>query len=91
MTDNVLEKNKNDLIEEMFNAGAHYAYSCSKRHPSMKDSIFGIKNNVEIIDLEKTVQMLSAAEDFVMTFAKERKKILFVGTKNEARDVIEQA
>ena len=91
MTDNVLEKNKSDLIEEMFNAGAHYAYSRSKRHPSMKDSIFGSKNNVEIIDLEKTMQMLSSAEDFVVTLAKERKKILFVGTKNEARDVIEQA
>ena len=91
MTDKVLEKNKNDLIEEMFDAGAHYAYSCSKRHPSMKKFIFGTKNNIEIIDLEKTSQELEKAENFVTTLSKEGKKILFVGTKNEARDVIEQA
>ena len=91
MTDKVLEKNKNDLIEEMFNAGAHYAYSCSKRHPSMKKFIYGTKSNIEIIDLEKTILTLEDAENFVETFSKEGKKILFVGTKNEARGVIEQA
>lgn len=89
MTDKVLEKNKDNLIEEMFNAGAHYAYSRSKRHPSTSKSIFGIKNKMEIIDLEKTVEMLAKAEEFVANLAKEEQKILFVGTKNESRSVIE--
>ena len=90
MTSKVQEKNKDDIIEEMFNVGAHYAYSRAKRHPSMKEYIFGIKNDVEIIDLEKTVDMLAKAEDFVASLAQERKKLLFVGSKNEARDVIEK-
>jgi len=89
MTDKVLEKNKEDLIEEMFSVGAHYAYSRSKRHPSTRNFIFGIKNNLEIIDLEKTTEMLGEAEVFVANLAKESKKILFVGTKNEARGVVE--
>lgn len=89
MTDKVLEKNKDNLIEEMFNAGVHYAYSRSKRHPSTKDSIFGIKNKMEIIDLEKTVEMLTEAEEFVSNLAKEGQLILFVGTKNESRGVVE--
>ena len=88
MINKVQEENK--LIEEMFNVGAHYAYSRSKRHPSMKSSIYGIKSNVEIIDLEETARMLSAAEDFVMSLAKEGKKLLLVGSKNEARDIIER-
>lgn len=81
------EKN-NPNIEEMFKAGAHFGYSKSRRHSSMKSLIFGIKNSVEIIDLEKTDEYLAKAKDFVAALAKEGKQILFVGSKNEARDVV---
>lgn len=88
MTSKVQEENK--LIEQMFDAGAHYAYSRSKRHPSMEGSIYGAKNNIEIIDLEETTQMLLTAESFMTSLAKEGKKFLLVGSKNEARDIIER-
>ncbi|MCK5023489.1 MAG: 30S ribosomal protein S2 [Candidatus Aenigmarchaeota archaeon] len=83
------EKVQEELIDEMFSAGVHYGYSRSKRHPSMKKAIYGVKSNMEIIDLEKTVQALATAEEFVTGLAKEGKKILFVGSKNQIRDVTE--
>jgi len=79
------------IIEEMFKVGAHFGYSKSKRHPSMKSLIFGVKNTVEIINLEKTDEYLARAKDFVASLAKEGKQILFVGSKNEGRDVVKNA
>jgi len=91
VTNNTIqEKKDNTLVEAMFEVGAHYAYSRSKRHPSMKKFIYGSKNNVEIINLEKTEQKLLETLNFVSSLAKEGKKLLFVGSKNEARDVIEK-
>lgn len=85
------EKGQNDILDEMFSVGAHFAYSKSRRHSSAKQFIFGAKNNVEIFDLEKTSARLSAALEFVADLAKRRKQILFVGTKNEARRIIVDA
>jgi len=79
------------VIDKMFEAGAHFGYSKSRRHPSMKSLIFGVKNTVEIIDLEKTDEYLSRAKEFVISIAKEGKQILLVGSKHEARDVVKTA
>lgn len=84
------EKETEKLIDELFSAGVHYGYSRSKRHPSMKKALYGVKNNVEIIDLNSTVEALAEAEKFAVELAKEGKKILFVGSKNQIRDVTEQ-
>ncbi|MCK5027066.1 MAG: 30S ribosomal protein S2 [Candidatus Pacebacteria bacterium] len=84
------EKEQEKLIDELFSAGVHYGYSRSKRHPSMKKALYGVKNNKEIIDLGKTVEALAAVEKFVIELAKEGKKILFVGSKNQIRDITEQ-
>lgn len=78
-------------IEEMFNAGAHFGYSKMRRHPSVKPFIFGTKNNIEIIDLEKTDALLSRALEFVHSLGREGKKILFVGTKSEIRSLVRDA
>jgi len=77
------------LITEMFAAGAHFGYSRSRRHPSAKAFIFGTKNGIEIMDLEKTSVELEKAKDFVKTLAKGGKQILFVGTKSESKKVVE--
>ncbi|HEC30409.1 MAG TPA: 30S ribosomal protein S2, partial [Candidatus Yonathbacteria bacterium] len=90
MTNTETIENKG-IIEEMFKAGAHFGYSKSKRHPSMKPLIFGVKNTVEIINLEKTDEYLTRAKEFVASVAKEGKQILFVGSKNEAREVVKNA
>lgn len=86
---------KNDevgtLIDQMFKSGAHFGRSKSMRHPSMKNCIFGVKNTVEIIDLEKTEKYLATAKEFVASLAKDRKQILFVGSKNEIRTALKDA
>lgn len=78
----------NTMIQEMFKAGAHFAFSKTRRHPTISQFIFGVKNKVEIFDLEKTSQTLSDAKAFIESLAKENKSILFVGGKSEARNSI---
>jgi small subunit ribosomal protein S2 len=75
-------------IEKMFEAGAHYGYGKSRRHPSVSSYIYATKNNGDIIDLEKTSVMLESATEFIKNLGAQNKIVLFVGTKPEARDVI---
>ncbi len=87
----ILSKNKkeNDQIDAMFAVGAHFGYDRSRRHPSVMKYIFGRKNNVEIIDLEKTAEKLQVAKEFVKEIASRGEQILFVGGKKEAQATIE--
>lgn len=78
----------NTMIQDMFKAGAHFAFSKTRRHPTISPYIFGVKNKVEIFDLEKTSKTLADAKAFVESLAKEGKSILFVGGKSEARSAI---
>jgi small subunit ribosomal protein S2 len=75
-------------IDNLFKAGAHFGFSKSRRHPSMEDYIFGVKNKVEIFDLEKVALQLAEAKNFMHALGKKRQKVLFVSSKNEARGVI---
>lgn len=77
-----------DDLGEMFNVGAHYGLARSRRHPSTIDYIFGLKNGIEIIDLEKTQKLLEDAESFLEELGKEGEKVIFVTSKNEANDVV---
>lgn len=72
----------------MFRAGAHYGYSKSRRHPSTSPYIFGTKNGVDIINIEKTEELFNKAVAQVKHYASTGKTILFVGTKPEARQQI---
>ncbi len=85
---NTEDKKTNNLIEQMFKVGAHFGYSKTKRHPSTKPFIFGVKGRVEIFDLEKTSASLEDAKNFVASLAAEGKQILFVSSKSEAKEVI---
>lgn len=76
------------IVESMFKAGAHFGFSKTRRHPTITPYIFGIKNKVEIFDLEKTSELLEKAKAFVSNLAKENKTILFIGGKSEARNSI---
>jgi len=77
-----------NTIEEMFRAGVHYGYSKSRRHPSASQYVFTTKNGVDIINIEKTEELLEKALEFVTKLAASGKTILFVGTKPEARQQI---
>jgi len=79
---------KSKVVEELFEAGAHIAYTRSRRHPSQKGNIFGVKNKTEIFDLEKTEVALKKAEDAARTMGKSRGQLLIVGTKFEARATV---
>lgn len=78
-------------VDAMFKAGAHFAFSRSRRHPTASPYIFGVKNKVEIFDLEKTETLLEKAKEIVTELAKAGKTILFVGGKAEARGAITRA
>ncbi|MEY2664472.1 MAG: ribosomal protein small subunit ribosomal protein [Candidatus Parcubacteria bacterium] len=75
----------------MFKAGAHFAFSKARRHPTATPYIFGVKNKVEIFDLEKTHAILDKALAFVSSLGKEKKPILIVGGKSEARKAVREA
>lgn len=77
-----------NTTEEMFKAGVHYGYSKSRRHPSISQYVFATKSGVDIINIEKTEELLEKALDAVSKFAASGKTILFVGTKPEARQQI---
>ncbi len=83
--------NTEDLVEQMFKSGVHYGYSKSRRHPSASKYIYTTKNKTDIIDLEKTKEMLGVAMEFVKELGKKNKTILFVGTKPECKDAIKTA
>lgn len=82
---------KNQIIEKLFAVGAHFGYAPSRRHPSVAPFIFGSKGGTELFDLEKTSVCLEKALTFIKSLAEERKIILFVGGKAEARGSLKRA
>lgn len=76
-------------IEAMFKVGAHFGYSRARRHASVKLHLYGAKNGVDIIDLEETAKMLDAAKARIFELGKIGKNVLFVGTKQEVRPIVE--
>ena len=76
------------MIEKMFDAGAHYGYSKTRRHTSVSSFIYTTKNKTDIINLEKTKEMLEKATAFVKELGSKKKTILFIGTKPEAQNII---
>ncbi len=83
--------NNEGVIKELAKVGAHFGCSRARRHPSVFSRVFGFKNRSTIIDLTKTIEDLERAKDFLKTLSAEGKQVLFVGTKNEAREVIRRA
>lgn len=76
------------VIDAMFKAGTQYGYQKSRRHPSTTPYIFGTKNGVDIINIEKTKELFDKAMAEVKAYAGSGKTILFVGTKPEARQAV---
>lgn len=90
MSNNSL-KIKDGLLKDLFERGLHLGFSRARRHPSTEKYLFGYKNRQAIIDLEKTAESLTRAKDFVRGLGEKGKKVIFVATKNEARQVAERA
>lgn len=77
-------------IKQLLEAGAHFGHQTSRWHPRMKSYIFTKRNGIHIIDLEQTAPMLDKACDFIRQVAGEGGSILFVGTKKQAQEAIEE-
>jgi small subunit ribosomal protein S2 len=75
-------------MKEMLEAGVHFGHQTKRWNPKMKQYIFGARNGIYIIDLQKTVKMFKSAYDFLTETAAKGKAVLFVGTKKQARDSI---
>ncbi len=79
------------LITDILAAGGHFGYSKTRRHPSTKSYVFGTKNNADIIDVTQTEKMLEAAMKFIKTLGEEKKTVLFLSSKPEAKKIMEAA
>ncbi len=80
-----------ELIQKLLEAGVHFGHQTRKWNPKMKPYIYGEKNNIYVIDLEKTASCLERACDFIRKTAQTGAPILFVGTKPQAQTIIEEA
>ncbi|MFZ2226385.1 MAG: 30S ribosomal protein S2 [Candidatus Moraniibacteriota bacterium] len=78
-------------MEEMFRSGVHFGHHKSRKNPKMDEFIFGVKNGINIIDLQKTESKLKEALQFMESVIMQGKLILFVGTKKQAKKVVEMA
>lgn len=92
-TVNTIEKNTGaptkTLIERLFSVGAHFGFTRSRRHPTATQFIFANKQGTDIIDLEKTAASIEDAKSMVHEAGKAGKTILFVGSKEEIKTVVE--
>ncbi|MBI5023242.1 MAG: 30S ribosomal protein S2 [Candidatus Magasanikbacteria bacterium] len=75
-------------VLELLKAGAHFGHKISKWHPKMAPFIFTERNQVHIINLEETQKKLQEALNFLRQSAAQNKIILFVGTKDQAQEII---
>ncbi|MEX0929721.1 MAG: 30S ribosomal protein S2 [Balneolales bacterium] len=75
-------------IEELLKAGAHFGHLTRRWNPKMKEFIFMHRNGIHIIDLNKTRELLQESLDEIVKVSRSGKKVLFVGTKKQAQEII---
>ena len=77
-------------MKELLEAGVHFGHQTRRWNPKMKDFIFGQRNGIYIIDLQKTIRIFKDALQFVASTVENGKDILMVGTKKQAQDIIKE-
>jgi small subunit ribosomal protein S2 len=77
-------------VKQLLEAGAHFGHQTGHWHPKMKNYIFTQRNGIHIIDLEQTVTMLNKACAFVRELVSNGQTIMFVGTKKQAQDIVQE-
>jgi small subunit ribosomal protein S2 len=77
-------------MKELLEAGVHFGHQTRRWNPKMRDFIFGQRNGIYIIDLQKTIKVFKEALQFIRTMSEEGRDILFVGTKKQAQDIIKE-
>jgi len=79
-----------ELIKQLLEAGVHFGHKTSRWNPKMKKYIFGSRSKIYIIDLEKVVECLNKARDFLSDITAKGGMVLFVGTKKQAQEVVQE-
>ena len=75
-------------MKELLEAGVHFGHQTKRWNPKMKKYIFGKRNGIYIIDLQKTLKLFKEASNFVTELSSQGKRVLFIGTKRQAQDAI---
>ncbi len=75
-------------MKELLEAGVHFGHQTKRWNPKMKEYIFGERNGIYIIDLQKTLKMFKEASKFMQELASDNRLVLFVGTKRQAQEAI---
>lgn len=77
-------------MKELLEAGVHFGHQTRRWNPKMKNFIFGQRNGIYIIDLQKTIKIFKEALQFISSVAEDGKEALLVGTKKQAQDIIKE-
>ena len=77
-------------MRDLLESGAHFGHQTRYWNPKMNEFIFGARNNIHIINLEKTMPLLEEARDYVRSVVARRNKVLFVGTKRSAAKEVKE-
>ena len=75
-------------MKELLEAGVHFGHQTKSWNPKMKSYIFGQRNGIYIIDLQKTIRIVKESLQFVEDMVAQGKEVLMVGTKKQAQDII---
>ena len=81
---------KQITLEELLEAGCHFGHQVTRGNPKARDFVFEARDNIQIIDLAKTKEGLDEAADFVKELGERGGSLLVVGTKRQARPIIEE-
>jgi small subunit ribosomal protein S2 len=79
-----------ELIKQLLEAGVHFGHQKKRWNPKMEQFIFGERSGIYIIDLEKTEECINRARDFLLDITSKGEFVLFVGTKKQAQEVVQQ-
>ena len=77
-------------FEDLLDTGAHFGHVTRKWHPNYKPYVLMEKNGVHIINLDETISSFKKATDFIKDIVKKKGEILFIGTKKQAKDIVQQ-
>jgi small subunit ribosomal protein S2 len=77
-------------MKELLEAGVHFGHQTKRWNPKMKEYIFGQRNGIYIIDLQKTIKIFKEALQFIKSVSESDKDVLFVGTKKQAQDIVRE-
>jgi small subunit ribosomal protein S2 len=78
-------------LEQLVDAGAHFGHQVRRWNPKMQPYLYGVRDNVHVFDVPKTLEKLNEALEVLTKAAKDGKSILFVGTKKQAKDFVKKA